>query len=188
MPRIKDKLAWVPNFCTLTNLSIGFLSILFVSSSQEEPKYFLLAGILIFVAMLFDGLDGFAARLLNAKSSIGKNLDSLSDLVTFGVAPATLMYMFFLHKIEYEFLNKTSIPIGMLLATIWPACTAYRLARFNVTSSKDSFSGLPSPLAGSLVGLLPIIFYDQSWFFFFSHYCAHFYIFLFYDGKYSALS
>ena len=110
---------------------------------------------------MFDGLDGFAARLLNANSRLGAQLDSLADLITFGVAPAALMYSFKLFKMNYALGTNLYIPVGMLIALVWPVCTAYRLARFNVEKKDDSFKGLPSPVAGLLVAFMPLIFSDD---------------------------
>ena len=161
MAPIKEKLAWVPNLFTLGNLSMGFLAILISSSEHGNMELLFIASLLILLAVLFDGLDGFAARLLDANSTLGAQLDSLADLITFGVAPATLMYSFKLSKMNYALSANLYIPLGMLIALVWPACTAYRLARFNVEKKDDSFKGLPSPVAGLLVALMPLIFSDE---------------------------
>ncbi len=151
---IVSKLGWVPNLFTLGNLWMGFFAII-LAFQRSDSSLLPLSGLLILLAALCDGLDGYAARLLNAQSDLGAQLDSLADLTTFGIAPAILMYSQVLKNFDnigFDF------PLGMVLAAIYPACAAYRLARFNVSHVEDAFSGLPSPVAGVIVGLLPIAF------------------------------
>jgi CDP-diacylglycerol--serine O-phosphatidyltransferase len=149
------KLQWVPNLFTLSNLSLGFFAVL-LASREDTPHALSLAGGLILLAVLCDGLDGYAARLLNARSELGAQLDSLADLTTFGIAPATVMYSLVLKSWTVDFGGPT-IPFGMIIAVVWPATAAYRLARFNVSHSDNSFTGLPSPVAGLIVGLMPVV-------------------------------
>ena len=156
------KLHWIPNLFTLGNLSLGFFSIILAAKSlgfsQGDSNAALsLSGGLILLAMLLDGLDGYAARILKAQSELGAQLDSLADLTTFGIAPGVVMYALVLNDMNFSLEGSPSIPLGMIVAVIWPATAAYRLARFNVTHSDDSFTGLPSPIAGLIVGLMPII-------------------------------
>ncbi|MBX7058014.1 MAG: CDP-diacylglycerol--serine O-phosphatidyltransferase [Leptospirales bacterium] len=158
MARMRIKLNWVPNLFTLANLSLGFFAILLSASSHGNRGVITVAAGFILLAMLCDGLDGFAARLLNASSPLGAQLDSLADLSAFGIAPASVMYAFVLHRLNYEISPTLVIPTGMFLSAIYPACAAYRLARFNVSHRSDSFSGLPSPVAGAIVALMPIAF------------------------------
>lgn len=124
----------VPSFFTLMNLFCGFLSILLVADGN------LVAGSwLIVLAGLFDVLDGFMARLANATSEFGMELDSISDVVSFGVAPGFLIYIFALNELAI---------IGILLSALPPLCGAIRLARYNVESKYDElnyFRGLPIP-------------------------------------------
>ena len=148
----------VPNLFTLGNLSLGFFSVLFAFQSKSNPKILVLSGFLILLAALCDGLDGFMARLLKAQSELGAQLDSLADLTTFGIAPGILMYMLALENLQIALTANTNLPIGMFIAVIFPICAAYRLARFNVQHSSDSFRGLPSPVAGVIVGLMPLAF------------------------------
>lgn len=159
MSSFKKKLKWVPNLFTLGNLLLGFFSIILALRSEFNEYYLKISGILIFLAVLLDGFDGFFARLLDAKSELGAQLDSLADLTTFGIAPGSLFYMMFLHNLNYSFFNFT-IPIGMILAGIYPVSVAFRLARFNVSHSEDSFDGLPSPIGGLVVALFPLIIYE----------------------------
>ncbi len=148
---------WIPNLFTLGNLNLGFFSILFSLSDLGNIDTLWVSGLLIFLAMLFDGADGYAARLLNARSDLGAHLDSLADLTTFGIAPGVLMYSLVLHSYN-QLLEGSVIPIGMVIAGIFPTCAAYRLARFNVIHDDSSFAGLPSPVAGVIIALLPFVF------------------------------
>ena len=156
------KLNWVPNTLTLGNLTLGFVSMLITSEAIPGPKYqnsFVLAGLFIILAALFDGFDGIAARALNAQSKLGAELDSLADLTTFGIAPGFLVYKMFLNSYRADiFGTGVQFPYGMLIAAIFPICAAYRLARFNADHDPRYFSGLPSPVAGIFVGLTPLTF------------------------------
>ncbi|MCB1141889.1 MAG: CDP-alcohol phosphatidyltransferase family protein [Leptospiraceae bacterium] len=160
---MKLKLNWIPNALSLGNLTFGFISILVASSltndTQENSKLFLLSGIFIFLAAVFDGFDGMAARALNATSDLGAELDTLADLTTFGIAPGFLVYKMILEKYKLDILSTGNLfPIGMLIAAIFPICAAYRLARFTVDHDPGSFTGLPSPIAGVIIALFPISF------------------------------
>ncbi|TAL39200.1 MAG: CDP-diacylglycerol--serine O-phosphatidyltransferase [Spirochaetes bacterium] len=148
-------LAWIPNSLTMGNLVCGFISLVF--SSNGSPGGYLVAGLLILGAALLDGLDGQVARALKVESKLGMELDSLADCVTFGVAPGYLAYKAYLSGIyipEFGF----AFDFGILIASIYPVCAAYRLARFNVVHATDSFSGLPSPVAGVIMALVPVSF------------------------------
>jgi CDP-diacylglycerol---serine O-phosphatidyltransferase len=160
---MKIKLNWVPNALSLGNLTLGFVSILLASevhsTSSNQSQIFLLSGIFIFLAAVFDGFDGMAARALNATSAIGAELDTLADLTAFGIAPGFLMYKMILENFKFDFFGTgEAFPYGMLLAAIFPICAAYRLARFTVSHDPSSFTGLPSPIAGVIVGLFPVAF------------------------------
>ncbi len=157
MARIKS---WIPNIFTLGNLSLGFFSVLLCFQNGVNPGILSIAGLLILLAALLDGLDGFAARLLNAQSELGAQLDTLADLTTFGIAPGVLMYTLVLQTYSFV-LGGITVPLGAFIAVIFPVCAAYRLARFNVQHATDSFSGLPSPVAGVIVGLMPLAFTDD---------------------------
>ena len=124
----------VPSFFTLMNLFSGFLSIIMVAEGKLE-----IGAWLIVVAGLFDALDGFMARLANATSEFGIELDSISDIVSFGVAPGFLIYTFALSELAL---------LGMILSALPPLCGAVRLARFNVEAKMGEtvfFKGLPTP-------------------------------------------
>ncbi len=130
----------LPNLFTTAALFAGFYSIVAAMNTQFEA-----AAIAIFVAMILDGMDGRIARLTNTQSDFGVQYDSLSDMVSFGLAPALVMYQWSL-----ESLGK----LGWLAAFIYAAAAALRLARFNTQASsadKQFFQGLPSPLAAALI-------------------------------------
>jgi len=147
------KLRWIPNILTMGNLTCGFMSVVFASFNSSEG--YVVGAVLILVAALLDGLDGQVARWLRVSSPVGKELDSLADSVAFGVAPGYLAYVTYLSGTNALMFGR-SIDLGVPIAAIFPVCAAYRLARFNVQSSSDSFTGLPSPVAGILVALAPI--------------------------------
>ncbi len=131
----------IPSLFTLGNLFLGMLAIILMV--QEEPHYLDYAAILIIVGMLLDGLDGRMARMLNAASEFGKELDSLCDIVSFGVAPALLMYFIALQDLGVW---------GVIMTVIFPICGALRLARFSVKPGIPGFFvGLPITAAGGIL-------------------------------------
>ncbi|MDY6935492.1 MAG: CDP-diacylglycerol--serine O-phosphatidyltransferase [Spirochaetota bacterium] len=148
-------LAWIPNTLTTGNLLLGFISVIY--SSHGNYQGYITAGLLILAAALLDGLDGPVARRLNVSSPLGGELDSLADCVTFGVAPGYLAYKAYLSESTIPMFGNIDI-VGIFIASIFPICAAYRLARFNISSDKNSFTGLPSPIAGVIVALVPICF------------------------------
>lgn len=157
---MKIRLNWVPNLFTLGNLTLGFLAILFSGSEGASAGSLELSCGLILLACLCDGLDGYAARLLKAQSDLGAQLDSLADLTAFGIAPAVIMYSFVLRSVN-PVIEGVTFPLGMVIAAVYPACAAYRLARFNVAHDTGSFQGLPSPVAGVIVALMPLAFREN---------------------------
>ena len=138
----------LPNMLTLIGVCIGLTSIRFSFNGQFD-----LAIIAIIIAALIDGLDGRIARLIKGTSKVGKELDSLTDMISFGVAPAFIMFFWKLNTLER---------FGWLLCLVYVICVALRLARFNVNSNQDAswrdnfFEGVPSPAGGILV-LTPLI-------------------------------
>jgi CDP-diacylglycerol---serine O-phosphatidyltransferase len=141
----------IPNAITCMNLVCGCLAITFVINGRLTW-----AGWAILAAAVFDFFDGFAARLLHAGSETGKQLDSLADVVSFGVAPGMIMLqLMHLGEKAWGF----QIPdIFFYAALLIPVCAAIRLAKFNTDpGQKDSFSGLPSPAAGIFVAALPMM-------------------------------
>ncbi len=142
----------LPNMITTANLFCGFYSLIF--SIQGEFKS---AAIAIVVAAIFDLLDGRLARLTHATSKFGAEYDSLCDLVSFGVAPAMLMYLWALQPFGR---------VGMMAAFLFAACGALRLARFNVqvgVVEKNYFQGLPIPMAAGIVASSVMAFNDLGW-------------------------
>ena len=139
----------LPNAITLIGVCIGLSSIKFAIDGK-----FAIAIIAILFAGLMDALDGRIARLIKGTSKIGKELDSLGDVISFGVAPALIMYFW-----NLQYLDK----LGWFVCLIYVICVALRLARFNINSEdepswKDNFfEGMPSP-AGGIIVLLPLIF------------------------------
>ena len=138
----------LPNMLTLIGVCIGLTSIRFALDGRFE-----LAIIAIMFAALIDGLDGRIARLIKGTSKVGKELDSLTDMISFGVAPAFIMFFWKLNTLGR---------FGWLLCLIYVICVALRLARFNVNSGQEPswkdnfFEGVPSPAGGILV-LTPLI-------------------------------
>lgn len=144
---------FVPNLLTLLNLLSGIFAIILASEGLlAEAAY------LILIAAVFDFLDGFAARLLKAYSAIGAQLDSLADVVSFGVAPGFILYNLILISHGRMELVLFGIDIIPLLVFIVPLFAALRLAKFNVDERQtDSFIGLPSPAAAILIASLPLV-------------------------------
>jgi len=144
----------IPNSITLLNLTSGIISIYF--GVKGTPADLAIAGIFIFVGAVFDFFDGFSARLLHAKSTIGLQLDSLSDLVTFGVAPGFILYQMIL--ISHGNPVAKSIDFIPLVAIMVPWMSALRLAKFNIDETQaTSFKGLPTPALAILIASFPII-------------------------------
>lgn len=142
----------LPNALTCGNLVSGCLSILFLTESMPVK-----AAVMVFIAGLFDFLDGFAARLLHAKSPIGADLDSLSDVVSFGVAPGFIMC--YLMDRSYDLPNFTLLDVDVLplLAFALPVFTAIRLAKFNNDETQTtSFRGIPAPGMALFIASLPL--------------------------------
>jgi len=134
----------IPNIFTIGNLFLGIVSIILVFNDKPE-----LAAIMVIVAMLMDGLDGRVARALNVQSEFGKELDSLSDVISFGVAPAFIVYV-----VGFQ---EMSAAAGWIVTAIFPICGALRLARFNVISGIPGyFIGLPIPAAGGVLCTLAL--------------------------------
>lgn len=138
---------WLPNLLTTGTLFAGFYAIVAAIDGN-----FSRAGMAVFIAMLFDGLDGRVARWTNTQSVFGKEYDSLSDMVAFGVAPAIVSYQWGVERIaEY---GKLWGRFGWLAAFFFAVCAGLRLARFNAraaTADKRYFEGLPSPSAAATV-------------------------------------
>ena len=137
----------VPSFLTSLNLLCGFVAILI-----NEP---IVSFYLVLIGIAFDFVDGFSARMLKVPSAFGKELDSLADMVSFGVVPGFLYYHHVLQPIE----TTTSLYfVKLFVATLIPVCAALRLAKFNVNDSgKIGFAGLPSSAAALAIISVPFI-------------------------------
>lgn len=136
----KQGIYLLPNLFTLAALFAGFYGVVQAMGSRFE-----VAAIAVFIAMILDGMDGRVARMTHSQSAFGAEFDSLSDMVSFGVAPALIAYEW-----QLRYLGK----IGWSIAFIYCACAALRLARFNTmigTADKRWFTGVPSPAAAALV-------------------------------------
>ena len=132
----------LPNAVTVGNMFCGFLTIVYATSGRFEKAIAAIA-----IGILLDGFDGKVARKLNATSKFGMEFDSLSDLISFGLGPAVLMYNWCFKIPADEF--------GVLVSFIYLICTASRLARFNVMPPDlKRFTGLPSPAAAGTVAAL----------------------------------
>lgn len=136
----------LPNMCTAANLFFGMCSILATYEGN-----FVQASIFILLALIADGLDGRVARALNASSELGKEMDSLCDLGSFGVAPAFLAYAFCMHNFDL---------LGKVAAIIFALCGMWRLARFNVNTSvvHGFFMGLAIPAGGCIIATTTMLF------------------------------
>jgi len=135
----------LPNLFTIGNLFLGVISLILAFEGQVEY-----AAIMVLIGMMFDGLDGRVARMLNSQSEFGKELDSLSDVISFGVAPAFIMYVAILH--DYG-------PAGWFVTALFPISGALRLARFNVKPGIPGyFVGLPITAAGGVLATIALYY------------------------------
>ncbi|WP_274654095.1 CDP-diacylglycerol--serine O-phosphatidyltransferase [Paenibacillus humicola] len=140
----------IPSLFTVANLFLGIIAIILIFPDNAKPE---IAAMMVIIAMLMDGVDGRVARALNAQSEFGKELDSLSDVISFGVAPAFIMY-----SVAFQELNAAP---AWIITALFPICGALRLARFNViTSSSGYFIGLPIPAAGGVLATLALFHKD----------------------------
>lgn len=140
----------LPNLFTTAALFFGFFAVVSANGGRFEA-----AALAIFVAMLFDSMDGRIARLTNTQSDFGVQYDSIADMVSFGVAPALVMYEWILHGMAT--MGPTWGKIGWLGAFTYTACAGLRLARFNTmvdVVDKKYFQGLPSPAAAAVLASL----------------------------------
>jgi CDP-diacylglycerol---serine O-phosphatidyltransferase len=167
----------IPNLFTLLNLVFGCIAIVFILqtgqslvyidrdgfTSWDLPEKIAMGSLFIFAAGLIDFLDGFVARLFKASSEMGKQLDSLADVVSFGVAPGLILYQ----MLRISFAKETDgldVSVAALLpAFLVPSAAAWRLAKFNIDSSQHfSFKGIPTPAAGITIAAFPLIVHYQQ--------------------------
>lgn len=137
----------IPNLFTFANLSSGVISLVCTINGK-----YIAAAISVLCGALIDRYDGRIARALNVSSDLGKELDSLADLVTFGVAPSILCYTMY----SLNDLTLSNI-IWNILLLVFPICGAYRLARYNSTEFSGVFTGIPITVAGSILSILIIL-------------------------------
>ena len=144
----------LPNTLTIIGVCVGLSSIKFAMDQNYG-----LSIIALLISGILDTLDGRIARLIKGTSKVGKELDSLTDVVSFGVAPAFIMYFWILNELE---------KLGWLIVLVYVVCCALRLARFNITTYSDGtlwkqnfFEGVPSPGGAGLV-ILPLILYKSE--------------------------
>jgi len=153
-----------PNFITSLNLTSGFIAIIFAANGNlVTASWFILA------AMIFDFLDGLSARLLKAYSDIGKELDSLADVVSFGVAPGLIIYQLLNNSLSLYaplIVNSDGLKASLILIfpAIMPVCGALRLAKFNIDKTQaTTFKGLPIPAnALAVISIVITGHYSQS--------------------------
>ena len=137
----------LPNLFTASSIFVGVISIV-----EASKGHFILASWLILLALIFDGLDGRIARMTNTTSQFGVEFDSLADIISFGIAPAMLLYFF----VGYEFGR-----FGILVSALYVIFGAIRLARFNISTAKTDpnvFIGLPIPTAAVFVSMWILLF------------------------------
>lgn len=166
----------IPNLFTLLNLVFGCFAIVCILQNGiaiqynaeggqyiDIPEKIVMGSLFIGLAAVVDFLDGFVARLFNASSEMGKQLDSLADVVSFGVAPSMIMYQLLRASFAGQE-NGIEISIAWLLpAFLIAAAGAYRLARFNIDNSQAyGFKGVPIPAAGLLIASFPLIYWYSS--------------------------
>jgi CDP-diacylglycerol--serine O-phosphatidyltransferase len=174
----------IPNLFTLLNLFFGCIAIIVATqpslvpmvdvngnalldpdSTQylNLPENIVYASLFICIAAVNDFLDGFVARLLKASSEMGKQLDSLADVVSFGVAPSVIVYNFLRLSVANSENGLDALVIWLLPAFIIACAGAYRLARFNIdTNVREGFQGVPIPAIGLLTAAFPLIYWSYS--------------------------
>ncbi len=166
----------IPNLFTLLNLVLGCIAIIFILQTGETivllqqggftqinlPEKITWGALCIFGAAVIDFLDGFLARLLKADSEMGKQLDSLADVVSFGVAPGLIIFQLLRLSFAQEENGLDVSLIWLLPALIIPCAAAWRLARYNITVHTDeNFSGVPTPAVGLFIATLPLALHYQ---------------------------
>jgi CDP-diacylglycerol---serine O-phosphatidyltransferase len=167
----------IPNLFTLLNLVFGCIAIILILQPGEKlallqgaemmislPEKITFASFFIFAAGIVDFLDGFLARLMKASSEMGKQLDSLSDVVTFGVAPSMIMYQLLrMSYLKEPSAFDTSVLL-LLPALLIACCAAWRLAKFNIDERQSTtFFGVPTPITAMVVASLPLIIWFNQW-------------------------
>lgn len=167
----------IPNLFTLLNLVFGIVAIIFILQTGQTiayidnegfsqvtfPEKITWASFFIFAAAIIDFLDGFVARLFKATSDMGKQLDSLSDLVSFGVAPGLILYQLLRISFARQDDGLDISFVWLLPALLIPCAAAWRLAKFNLDEGQQySFKGLPTPSSGLIIASFPLIIWYQT--------------------------
>jgi CDP-diacylglycerol---serine O-phosphatidyltransferase len=166
----------IPNIFTLLNLFFGCIAVVCILQNgitivysadgtqyADIPERIWLAPLFIGLAAFVDFLDGFVARLLKQSSTLGRELDSLADVVSFGVAPGMIIYQFLRMSFMHQQDGADVSMIWLLPAFILPCAAAYRLAVFNLdTTQSKSFKGVPVPAVGLTVASLPLIYWTRN--------------------------
>lgn len=143
----------IPNFITLLNLVSGCIAIIFIFDGNLP-----MASYLIFIAAVFDFLDGMSARILKVKSDMGKELDSLADIISFGLVPGFIMMKLLESSSGFTDMNVGFTSVIPYLGLLIPVFSALRLAKFNIDSRQtQNFIGLPTPANAILIASLPLI-------------------------------
>ncbi|WP_277471457.1 MULTISPECIES: CDP-diacylglycerol--serine O-phosphatidyltransferase [unclassified Paenibacillus] len=134
---------WLPSMCTLGNLGLGSLSLLYTIQERYELALFM-----ILLAAFCDVMDGMLARMLDCTSEFGKQLDSLADIISFGLAPTFLILLYKLDNVHW---------LGPAAAVVFLICGALRLARFNISAPSRGFTGMPITAAGVILSMLSLV-------------------------------
>jgi len=176
-PWIIDRMKNIPNLFTLLNLIFGCIAIVYILQVGQSivvlndqtgafdpffPEKLAWGSMFIFLAAVVDFFDGFVARLFKASSKMGEQLDSLSDLVSFGVAPGMILYQLLRLSFAQQENGLDVSFMALLPAFVFTAAAAWRLAKFNIsTEQTNSFVGLPTPSAGLLIASFPLIIWYE---------------------------
>ncbi|HTQ66918.1 MAG TPA: CDP-alcohol phosphatidyltransferase family protein [Puia sp.] len=166
----------IPNFFTLLNLFFGCLATIFILQNGisimysvegtqlvDMPERIWMASLFIGLAAVADFLDGLAARILKTSSPMGKQLDSLADIVSFGVAPGMIFYQFLRMSFMREENGVDASILWMLPSLLIPCASAWRLAKFNIDESqKYGFKGVPTPAVGLFIASFPLIYWTSN--------------------------
>ena len=176
VPLSRDAMKQLPNIFTLLNLFFGCIAIVFILQngmipiSDENGELMLMlpekmywASAFIGIAAVIDFLDGLFARIMKVSSEMGKQLDSLADVVSFGVAPAMIVYQFLRLAYAQQENGLEVSTLWLLPAFIIPCAGAYRLGRFNLDKEQScGFKGVPIPAAGLLIASFPLIYWYSN--------------------------
>jgi CDP-diacylglycerol---serine O-phosphatidyltransferase len=176
-PWTVDRMKNIPNLFTLLNLIFGCIAIVYILQVGQSivvlndqtgafdpffPEKLAWGSMFIFLAAVVDFLDGFVARLFKASSKMGEQLDSLSDMVSFGVAPGMILYQLLRLSFAQQENGLDVSFMALLPAFVFTAAAAWRLAKFNIsTEQTNNFLGLPTPSAGLLIASFPLIIWYE---------------------------